>query len=544
MYCTKCGSQLNEHGICPKCNDKTKILEENMGATAILDSTNPASIENNNSNNSRVQPAPMKKNKKKKKTGLIVAICIMILILIILLAGAGIIFLQMMQPINRFTQEMEQGNIEEALEYIDKINMANAKEVAKAQEVTLVYVEQLKSDYYNEIIDYATVRDIYDTLENKIMNGNAEFIQCRDFVEKINFSRTSYITAVKLQDDGKYAEAIEEYSNVDPEDSYYTIAQNAISDCKNVYLDDVIAQITVYKEEKQYDKAIELIDEALLVVENDATLMSERNICYSNYEEIKVEEAINTVTEITSNTSDITVYVSACDILDDYLIDFPDNQELLSYREHYANTYCEIQLENVINLGKEGEAETAIEILEKMKSLNPTCIDVDALIQEYKGYLPVSLYDIAIYDELYDDEVEVNDHVYTQDTFENQRDDVTRITLYYSPGMNVWNEPERNAYRKYLVNSKYNHFHCVLSYELCEYTKSGGRLYVKADGVVIYESDIISNSTEPLEIDVDFEDAQYITLQFRSVGMGDVPWDGFARINILMDEAEFSYIPK
>ncbi len=568
MFCTKCGSQLDAQGNCPKCSDATEVLNRdkkespnNADATIVLNQekkeasnsdatevlnrpaatpqpanqapvnpapanpapTNSAPAYNTTTNTTPIAPAPMKKKKKKSKKGLVIFLIILFMVLAILIAGGVLILLHMFKPINRFSEEMKQGNVEAAMEYFDKIDMTNEEEAAEAKELALDCAEQLKTDFYNETTDYATTIKMLDKLEADILAGDADYAEIRAYVDKINASRAAYTAASKMQEAGKLEEAIIEYAKVDEEDSYYDLAQTAITDCEKQFLDNILAQVKVYQDEKNYKEAIELIDKALLTLENDATLVAERKVCLSDYEATVVDEALAEAKEMVENTDDINAYKSACEFLDGYLVDFPENNDLSSLREKYATAYCDAQIQNAKDLVKALEADEAIKILEEVQTLCPDNEEVADLLEEYKEYLPTSLYDITIYEQ--EGESHIAEHVSAKDTFENEYEDATRVKI------DSWG----GAGRKYLVNSKYNHFHCILSYELSTLTSGEGKVVIYADDEQIYDSGTIKDTSKPITVDVDFGEAQFITIKFyRERGEG----------NILMSEAEFSNVPK
>lgn len=224
-------------------------------------------------NMSSLSPVPPAEEKKKKKgkAGLIIAIVVLLLVL----AGGGVfVFMRMNSPAKKIAAAFASNDIDTVVELYEKVGDKEMDEVvSQARE----YAEKLTEGYLDGTgeQDYKTVSNTLSKLQGSVLSGDRELAGWISTIESVEDSRSAFKLAESYKEAGSYVEALGEYAKVIKEDELnYAQAQQAIEETRNLYREAAIKEAKSYEESGNYEKARDVYEEALTVLEGDAQILS------------------------------------------------------------------------------------------------------------------------------------------------------------------------------------------------------------------------------------------------------------------------------
>lgn len=512
MFCEKCGNPLQENAkFCDKCGEVLSIPEGDetvvLTDTVLTDNNDETEILTQNSSvtTQQIVPAQLKK-KKKRNVGLIFAAVVVVLIVIVGCVG---IFMWMNRPINKIENALMAGDLDEASQVYAQIE--DEDDLDAVREQALKYAERVKSDYMNEVdgVDYATANDILNELYSDILVGNEALAEMIEVVDRINISRASFESAEKFKDAGRYADAITEYNNVIEEDtSYYELAQASLVEIIEMFRADALDTAKAYQNDGDYEEAKEVLDDALKILVNDSSLLSELNLVQAYIQDALVEESLDAINVAVEEGR----YSDAFMVMSDIIKVFPDDSQINSAKITLESTYKTTKMTELTDLYNIGAIDEALLLLEEMQKFLPDDSEIVTLIGEYKTYVPTALSTLTVY--------EYNKNLYAKyepgitltDTYENVYYDA--ISLYTYDDDTSWGE------LVFLNNGKFNRISGLLAYEYCDNTKGNAHVEIYADDVLVYTSKSINDSTEPFTFEAILEENCH-KLKFKWISDSD-----------------------
>lgn len=259
--------------------------------------------------------------KKKGKAGVIV----LIIILVLLLAGGGVLaFMFLNRPIGKINKALEAGDIKTVVELYG--NLSNDKDKAEVSEKLLSYAEEARDGYLNEDIGYEEALDTLSLLSGARLETNHEIDAILELVNRIYFSRESYVAAEAYRANGEYAMALENYDDVIADDTlYYDKAQTAMEEVKKELISSAIDEANALMNSGDYVSAEYVLNEALLALpEGSSELESALDAVRAAME----DNIINDVIEDANIAIAEGRYSEAREMLEDALAIYPDNAEL------------------------------------------------------------------------------------------------------------------------------------------------------------------------------------------------------------------------
>lgn len=257
MICSKCGNQIEEGTkFCTKCGapveemaaaEVTAPVEETVKEEPVVEAAPveepvveaapakeaaPAVPENEVYTAKAVPDEP--KN-KKSAAPIIVIIAAAILLLV---AGFGAFwFTRPIQKINRAISADDTATVAANFTKLTK-----DADIESVQEKMLEKCEALCDQYYDEEIDYDTVMDTYELLEDDVLADNKDFAKLVEKVDAMKDSRDSWDKAEKAFADEDYETALENYEKVINDDSNYKKAQDQITACQELMTPDIVGE--------------------------------------------------------------------------------------------------------------------------------------------------------------------------------------------------------------------------------------------------------------------------------------------------------------
>ncbi|MGN1147813.1 MAG: hypothetical protein ACI4TB_05285, partial [Lachnospiraceae bacterium] len=272
------------------------------------------------------QPAAPKAEKKKKgKAGLIV---VLILLLLIIIACGVLVFIWMNRPINKIEKAFAAGDMDTVAVLYDELK--SEKDIATATELAYDYADQLKEDFLSGEKDYKTVSRELDVLYDSILEDDPEVYETINLVSEINDSRTAFDNAEAYKEEGSYIAAMEEYAKVIEEDTAnYELAQTGIEEAKSLFREDALSEAKSYSDNGDYETAIYVLEDALLVLTDDTELQDE----IDSLEKAIYTDVVTKAYEVAGQAVAEGRYADALAAINAALEQYPDSAELQDYLE-------------------------------------------------------------------------------------------------------------------------------------------------------------------------------------------------------------------
>ncbi len=296
------------------------------------------------------------KKKSKKKKALIITLVSVLAAAIIALAVAAFL---LSNPMNKFKSAIRDRDWTRAESlYEDKFE-GNEKKEAKADELLKEEVEKLKSAYASGEMDYQNVKRHLTAIEDFWDDSCVEV--ALEEIRGLYDSRSAFEEGEAAMKSGDYSGAIEAYQGVVSSDPNYDKAQEQLKTAKSKYKEEVLSSAAAYEELKDYEAAIEEIEDALEVLPGDSGLQSRLS-------ELEAAAESNEIASVLSQCETYAAqenYYGAMEELEDALELHPGNTELQNALTDYSTQYQTYMLKKAEEaLGSDKNYETAIIVLD------------------------------------------------------------------------------------------------------------------------------------------------------------------------------------
>ncbi|WP_032122540.1 DUF5780 domain-containing protein [Clostridium amazonitimonense] len=304
MICPKCGSENSDESLfCNKCGAK-------------LETTN---VDNIDSNEMKNDIADNEKNHKKvfkdkikfhiNKKNVILSCSVLVIIIFVV---SGIIYFN--NPISKYKSNIRNNKQTEAARlYNDKIK-GNSDNENKINSFLKSELLDIVNSFKNEEIDFNKAKDRIDTIKSTGLIS-IDVNNAIDNVNNINNSRISFKKADEFLKNNNLINAIKEYKNVISDDKNYEKAKEQINNNEKKYKEQVLKSAEEFANKKDYDKAVEILSEAIVVFSNDADLTS-KNETYEKLQQEKLETEKMQKIEEAKNKQELIVVSS--NVVSDY----------------------------------------------------------------------------------------------------------------------------------------------------------------------------------------------------------------------------------
>ena len=271
---------------------------------------------------------------KFSNTQKVIIIGIVVLLIVVLILRINVARLR--GPYCQFEDAMNAGDIKKAVESYGKMTGSNSRtDRFNAEKIGIKYARIELNDYLNGNLTYERVSDELYSLQDTVLKSDK---QIGGYVEKMEYWHTAeenYRLGNEAKEAGLYEEAIAYYEQVPEDYTYYKESQVAIEESK------------------------ELIEARAKKV---------------------LEEAANTI----DINEDLHTYLDAIKILDDYIVQHPDDNFIPAKREQFMDEYYNIQLKNIKILIEKEEDAMALKIARELKDLNPKRKEASEYIEQLK----------------------------------------------------------------------------------------------------------------------------------------------------------------
>ena len=187
------------------------------------------------------------------------------------------------------------GQIVTALEserYSEAMNLVANADKDNLRVLLVERLNTLLNDFRNRDIEYPEVTIELDVIEQmNVFNLENELSNKRNEFEELNSSRVAFDTAEALLEKSEFVDAINQYKNVIHDDPDYDRAVKGRMNATSAYRIQMIESADDYATSKDYINAIKTLNDALEVLNDDASI-NEKQILYKNqYKENIISDA-------------------------------------------------------------------------------------------------------------------------------------------------------------------------------------------------------------------------------------------------------------
>ena len=307
---------------------------------------------------------------KKKILSLVLACCLF------LLSGCG--------SVGSVMKNIKAGNVDEANQlYLEKI-AGNSEKEFDLEDALQTYIEGLYDDLNSGKVSSAEAQAFASTVYSMDMDSSS---YTRKILSKLNdliLSKQAYEDAMDAVAGEDYLTAYMLLQNVIEEDSNYETASSKMNEIVNDGMRSLNQEIDDAVAAKEFQKAIDLVNEAFSLWGNNEFLASMQDSIPTWWQESNIEEA--------EQLRQAGQYSEAKDKAIEYCLafgldEYPDavSTELQLINAEWLNSVAQ---EAAAAFGANKDYQAAIRVLQASGLQGD---DVDALIEQYQGYAPIPL---------------------------------------------------------------------------------------------------------------------------------------------------------
>ncbi len=321
MFCPNCGSNVEDGVFCPNCGAKVEeTTENNMGDTELLKvekAPEPTTTDKKDTvKKKKVLTPEEQKQRKKLITKLIVAGAFFVVALNMVAIAILVGLLALGNPANGILQDLENGYYYSASSSYE--NNMNSKPNKKLITGLNERLDDIWDEYQNDSdAYYDDIADELETIEEMEIEEISEKLQeTITNVEALHDSREAFEDAQNEEYYEDYIEAIHYYGQVIATDPNYETAQDKIKELMPLYRDELFDSIDDKFDWNYYSSAFELLYDAITTFPDDAEIKQK----LADSETIIVAKADKFVND--------KKYDEAIELIEEALEGYPENKTL------------------------------------------------------------------------------------------------------------------------------------------------------------------------------------------------------------------------
>lgn len=445
---------------------------------------------------------------KKPSKGKLIVIAVLA-IAVIAAAIAGVVFFKNYNSPEAQFKRAEAAGDDAA---VDVIIEQYGSEITDSEDVASIYntkIEEVDRSFLAETIDYSAAIAELDRIQAKGITGTLENLtKVRGNIEALNNSRIAFKTAESFFGTENYPEAIGQYKKVIEADPNFAAATAKIDACYNNYRSKVLAEAEAMVTAGSYESAIGMLESALTVLPNDATIQEKIILYKSKLSELAISDALANAA-VYAEAGD---YASAIRAIESQHKANPDNYQLTTRYGDYTKAYEDQVLAAADTLAAERKYDEAIEQIKSAQAVlaeSQTLKDKIAVLESSK---PTPLSNLGAINGGFD-----WDDSPPEDPFGN-----TYTGIWYT-NHDGWSSDTRTVSAEYRIDSKYAVLSGVLApyisigenstFKIQVYTDDGSNTYT-----LVYTSPEIGRKTDAYTFEAPIAGAKYVKI---SIILGD-----------------------
>lgn len=479
---------MKDKKICPQCKSEISVEAKFCGKCGAVQ------IENK-------ETKPSDSSKKKKW---IIPVAIILLAIVV---GVTVFFVlknkkESQNPVTTLISYFENEQYEDAYKLYEEDIKSDEKLYNELVKKLREKLQESKVNYYEESITYEQIRDVVKAVQNyKIPELNSELSEVMGYADYLCGSRVNYQTAEKMMKENNFKIAIQHYSEVWSEDSYYEDAQKKKGDAIGYYKKDILSQAENYARDKEYDSAVSLLKEALKVIPGDADIQTQINV----YTKTSDEEYINNTIEEAKTSYKNGDYENALSKLK--LIEGYNNQIAKDLYSKYFDEFLTHVIDEAEKLFKEKGHSEAYLMLYEYNDYFSNCAEYTEKLEYYINLAPVSLMEMESFDS---NEWDVIEKAEPEDHLGN----------YYGVS-DIITCDENDQWIEYHVDAKYARISGTVALYKGHSGYSGpssvGKIEIYADDELVYTSPNVGAKSEAVHFDVNISGKKFIKIKVYRV---------------------------
>jgi len=253
----------------------------------------------------------------------------------------------------------------------------------------------IEYEFISEVREYSITMTELSIIDRMNFHGiSSKITSVRNTVSRLNDSRIAFNTAELLLAEGDYAAAIPQFMLVIEEDPNYDRASNRARSATDTLRNEALVSAENYSAYGDYESAISILNNALLVIENDSELTLQMTLYKAAFEIASRQRILDTA----SNYADANNWANAIATLNMGLIDMPGDvsieDRLLIYRQLYVTS----AITDADILVDQGEHDEAIAMLSNVLNTLPDNMQIMEQIDRIMDLRPISMSILAVID--------------------------------------------------------------------------------------------------------------------------------------------------
>lgn len=367
------------------------------------------------------------------------------------------------------------GSIQRMMAQVDAGNYINAADIYEATiygntEREYETKQELDARLTQALSDYNTGEKTYDEANNVI--ETIERVNVLDFTTlddayfsllALQQSKAAFDSAEALFAAELYSDALENYQAVLEEDTNYAAAQQKATEAREYFLAEVESRLNEYLDDNDYDSALNLLDEAHLMLPDEVSLDARE-------------------TEI---------------------------------RAKYLN-YALEQAGTVFSAGK--DYESAIRVITAAQNRLGDNDRLAAALTEYQSYIPVYLNELEYFDKAGD-----GDWTPNLTLFNDIEDNYGNVYSYGLSASSADHYLDQGSIRYYIAGNYTSFTGTLVVPNQSRQSSETGRIEIYGDGVLLYSSPSMVSDSTPIDFSVDISDVSFLNIVFYPVKWAKIP---------------------
>ena len=234
--------------------------------------------------------------------------------------------------LDNFTVLLDAGEYAKAAAMYQNTAIGNTQREIEIQNALADFAASVVKDYLEDRCDYDAANTDLDTVGRVVEQTGMELPALADSekqLEEAKASKIAYDSGCELMAGQDYAGAIVQFQKVVQGDSHYADAQEQIQTAADSCKSAALTQAEAYAAEKDYDNALQTIEQTLAILPDDSDLKTKQATYSQNYITAAIAQADKALVDPGKD------YEKAIDLLRPAMQKFPDDASLKEKYEYY-----------------------------------------------------------------------------------------------------------------------------------------------------------------------------------------------------------------
>lgn len=258
--------------------------------------------------------------------------------------------------LDNFTVLLDAGEYAKAAAMYQNTAIGNTQREIEIQNALADFAASVVKDYLEDRCDYDAANTDLETVGRVVEQTGMELPALADNekqLEEAKASKIAYDSGCELMAGQDYAGAIVQFQKVVQGDSHYADAQEQIQTAADSCKSAALTQAEAYAAEKDYDNALQTIEQTLAILPDDSDLKTKQATYSQNYITAAIAQADKALVDPGKD------YEKALDLLRPVMQKFPDDASLKEKYEYYMG-FEPVSLFDLISYTSENSFSTDV----------------------------------------------------------------------------------------------------------------------------------------------------------------------------------------